>query len=145
MCSWVSCYQTMFSDNSLSEASLDVAFILPQSKKRKCRPGYKSPAKLARSKIRAKYFNLTQKIKQENQNLKEETSRIKSTIETYIERQHVLKKELKDKEEAINASKLTINLLEENKIKIEDKLNSYRGTLRKLIRENDNKKLEDKT
>ena len=44
-------------------------------------------------------------------------------------------KELHDKETALNAANSKINSLEDIKIKNEDKLNSYRGTLRKLIKE----------
>ena len=55
-----------------------------------------------------------------------------------------LKKNLFDKDEALDSAKSTINLLEDNKSKIELKLNSYRGTVRNLIREKEDKKLEDK-
>ena len=55
-----------------------------------------------------------------------------------------LKKELHDKEMALNAANSKINSLEDIKIKNEDKLNSYRGTLRKLIREQKEGNINDK-
>ena len=53
-------------------------------------------------------------------------------------------KELHDKEMALNAANSKINSLEDIKIKNEDKLNSYRGTLRKLIREQKGGNIKDK-
>ena len=53
-------------------------------------------------------------------------------------------KELHDKEMALNAANSKINSLEDIKIKNEDKLNSYRGTLRKLIREQKEGNINDK-
>ena len=55
-----------------------------------------------------------------------------------------LKKNLFAKDEALDSATSTINLLENNKIKIEVKLNSYRGTVRNLIREKEDKELKDK-
>ena len=50
------------------------------TRKRKCRPGYKSPAKLARSKEKAKHFKLVLGFKQENFNLTAEIGNLKSYI-----------------------------------------------------------------
>ena len=163
--------------SSPGSPSLNVAFILPHnppSKRRKCRPGYKSPAKLARSKAKAIYFNLAETLKQENEsfklenlNLKVELTKIKLSCETlknahkeallsqetlYIHRQNEILSKLKDnfkltlydKEEALKSANTKINLLEENKIDIEDKLNSYRDTLRKLIKDKERKKVHNK-
>ena len=55
-----------------------------------------------------------------------------------------LKKALIDKEEQLETAESKISLLEENEVMIDNKLNSYRETVRKLIREKDDKKLEDK-
>ena len=54
---------------------------VPRStRKRKCRPGYKSPAKLARSRQKAKYFNLVSGLKRENFTQTAEVGKLKSYI-----------------------------------------------------------------
>ena len=73
-----------------------------------------------------------------------EKDRIVSLRQEYIEMLDNLKKALLDKEEQLKTAISKIKLLEENKVTIDDKLNSYRETVRKLIREKDIKKLEDK-
>ena len=50
------------------------------TRKRKSRPGYKSPAKLARSKEKAKHFKLVLGFKQENFNLTAEIGNLKSYL-----------------------------------------------------------------
>ena len=57
----------------------------------------------------------------------------------------LLKKGLEDKEKAVNTANCKITSLEKDNFNIEDKLNSYRGTLRKLIIEKEEKtRVEDK-
>ena len=54
---------------------------VPRStRKRKCRPGYKSPAKLARSRQKAKYFHLASVLKRENFHQTAEVGKLKSYI-----------------------------------------------------------------
>ena len=50
------------------------------TRKRKSRPGYKSPAKLARSKEKAKHFKLVLRFKQESFNLTAEIGNLKTYI-----------------------------------------------------------------
>ena len=128
---------------------------------RKCRPGYKSPSKILRSANRLQKF-IADKFRQENLGLKSENAQLKQDLTNSFEKSKIDNKKLKiqveslenqltfmknklyDKEEAINTANNKINSLEENKISIEDKLKSYRATLRKLIIEKEGGKVEDK-
>ena len=135
---------------------------LPSAKRRKCRPGYKSPAKLARSKERTKYFHIVANLKQENAclkneniDLKTECIKIKSSFDA-LQSAHEEQKDILAKtsektnlkhlnlKKELNAAYSKINSLEEFKIKNEEKLQSYRGTLRKMIIEQKGGNIKDK-
>jgi len=134
--------------------------------KRRCRPGYKSRSKILRSANRLQVF-LADKIRQENLFLKSENVQLKKDLTISFIRQkdkvdiehleltrHVeslkqqltlLKKNLYDKEEEVNTANTKINSLENDKIINEEKLISYRSTVRKLMRDKGEKgKVEDK-
>jgi len=118
--------------------------------KRKCRPGYKSRSKILRSANRLQLFK-TEKLRQENLllkivniQLKQDFDTAKIKVEALENQMTYITNKLDKKKEAVNNANATINSLEENKTFIEDKLNSYRATLRKLIKEKEEGKIGDK-
>jgi len=71
----------ILSRSSSSTSASTLTVHLPRS--RKCRPGYKSPAKLARSREKAKFFHLAAKLQQENLLLKENNLNLKTEIDLF--------------------------------------------------------------
>ena len=146
--------------NSMFHESSEMS--TPVKTTRKCRPGYKSRSKILRSANRLQVF-IADKIRKENKILRSEILHLQDLTTSFVEHKDVLnienlklkrhveslelqltilKNKFDDKEEAVNTANTKINSLEENKVIIEDKLNSYRASLRKLIREKD--RIEDK-
>ena len=76
---WLSSSQQLGAIVSQS-LSAPAAPVHQSTRKRKCRPGYKSPAKQARSKERSKHFNLVSHMRKENFNLTAEIGNLKSYI-----------------------------------------------------------------
>ena len=63
-----------------SPSSASTAPHVPSCRRRKCRPGYKSAAKIARTREKAKYHNLAKDLKLENANLFVENMELKETL-----------------------------------------------------------------
>ena len=63
-----------------SSSAASAGPVTRSTRKRKCRPGYKSPAKLARSRQKAKYFNLASVLKRESFTQTAEVGKLKSYI-----------------------------------------------------------------
>ena len=98
----------------------------PSVKLRKCRPGYKSAAKLARSRERARCFHLSRSLKQENASLGDEIEKIKAEKNLIEEEYYKFKDECSQKvDEALSSQKTWLN---EKHLKI---LKYYSDTLTK--------------
>ena len=96
----------------------------PSVKRRKCRPGYKSAAKLARSRERAKHFHLSRALKKENVNLYFEIQKLKAEKDQIQEEYDKFKVECSRKvDEALKSQKSYLN---ERHLKI---LKNYSETL----------------
>ena len=84
---------------------------------------------------------------QENDKLKCEIDnfdKIKIKVKALENQMTIMTNKLYDKEEVVNTANAKIISLEENKNIIEEKLISYRATLRKLIKEKEEGKKENK-
>ena len=82
----------------------------PSVKRRNCRPGYKSAAKLARSRERASCFHLSRSLKQENASLGDEIEKIKAEKNIIEEEYYKFKDECAQKvDEALSSQKTWLN------------------------------------